>query len=136
MGLGNEAGEVQGKIKKMLRDGTFNKDAIAAEIGDVLWYIAALCRDLEIDMAEVALKNLSKLKSRQGKRNIKRGITDDRYIHGYVHIVLCDCRSHMGFYEGIINELLYYQRFDMAFSFLCIRNSSTASVTGGQQEIL
>ena len=72
-----EAGEVQGKVKKMLRDGTFNKDAIAAEIGDVLWYIAALCRDLEIDMAEVALKNLSKLKSRQERGTIQ-GSGDNR----------------------------------------------------------
>ena len=77
LGLGNEAGEVQGKIKKMLRDGTVNKDAIAAEIGDVLWYIAALCRDLEIDMAEVALKNLSKLKSRQERGTIQ-GSGDNR----------------------------------------------------------
>ena len=77
LGLGNEAGEVQGKVKKMLRDGTFNTDAIAAEIGDVLWYIAALCRDLEIDMAEVALKNLSKLKSRQERGTIQ-GSGDNR----------------------------------------------------------
>jgi NTP pyrophosphatase (non-canonical NTP hydrolase) len=77
LGLGNEAGEVQGKIKKMLRDGTFDKDAIAAEIGDVLWYIAALCRDLEIDMAEVAVKNLAKLKSRQ-ERGTLQGSGDTR----------------------------------------------------------
>jgi len=77
LGLGNEAGEVQGKVKKWLRDDTFDKDAIAAEIGDVLWYIAALCRDLEIDMAEVALKNLSKLKSRQERGTIQ-GSGDDR----------------------------------------------------------
>ena len=77
LGLGNEAGEVQGKIKKMLRDGTFNKEDIAAEIGDVLWYIAALCRDLEIDMADVALNNLAKLKSRQERGKIK-GSGDNR----------------------------------------------------------
>ena len=77
LGLGNEAGEVQGKIKKMLRDGTFDKEAIAAEIGDVLWYIAALCRDLEVDMAEVALKNLAKLKSRQERGTLK-GSGDNR----------------------------------------------------------
>ncbi len=77
LGLGNEAGEVQGKIKKWLRDNTFDKDAIAAEIGDVLWYIAALCRDLEIDMAEVAVKNLAKLKSRQ-ERGTLQGSGDTR----------------------------------------------------------
>ena len=110
LGLGNEAGEVQGKVKKMLRDGTFNKDAIAAEIGDVLWYIAALCRDLEIDMAEVALKNLSKLKR-------------DRKEELYKEV-------------GITDELLYHQGSDMACSILCIRNRSVASVTGRQQEVL
>ena len=71
LGLGNEAGEVQGKVKKWLRDDTFNKEDIAAEIGDVLWYIAALCRDLEIDMNDVALKNLAKLKRRQERGTIK-----------------------------------------------------------------
>jgi NTP pyrophosphatase (non-canonical NTP hydrolase) len=77
LGLGNEAGEVQGKIKKWLRDNTFDKEDIAAEIGDVLWYIAALCRDLEIDMAEVAVKNLAKLKSRQ-ERGTLQGSGDTR----------------------------------------------------------
>jgi NTP pyrophosphatase (non-canonical NTP hydrolase) len=71
LGLGNEAGEVQGKVKKWLRDDTFNKEDIAAEICDVLWYIAALCRDLEIDMADVALNNLAKLKSRQERGTIQ-----------------------------------------------------------------
>ena len=77
LGLGNEAGEVQGKIKKMLRDDTFDKEAIAAEIGDVLWYIAALCSDREKDMAEVAVKNLAKLKSRQERGTLK-GSGDNR----------------------------------------------------------
>ena len=77
LGLGNEAGEVQGKVKKWLRDDMFNKEDIAAEIGDVLWYIAALCRDLEIDMADVALNNLAKLKSRQERGTIK-GSGDNR----------------------------------------------------------
>jgi NTP pyrophosphatase (non-canonical NTP hydrolase) len=77
LGLGNEAGEVQGKVKKWLRDDTFDKSAIAAEIGDVLWYIAALCRDLEIDMADVAVANLVKLKSRQERGTIQ-GSGDNR----------------------------------------------------------
>jgi len=76
-GLGNEAGEVQGKIKKWLRDDTFNKEDIAAEIGDVLWYIAALCRDLEVNMDDVATGNLAKLKSRQERGTIQ-GSGDNR----------------------------------------------------------
>jgi len=77
LGLGNEAGEVQGKVKKMLRDDTFDKPAIAAEIGDVLWYIAALCRDLEVNMDDVATGNLAKLKSRQERGTIQ-GSGDNR----------------------------------------------------------
>ncbi len=77
LGLAAEAGEVANKVKKILRDGDFDRKAIADEIGDCLWYIAALCRDLEIDMAEVAVKNLAKLKSRQ-ERGTLQGSGDTR----------------------------------------------------------
>ncbi len=77
LGLGNEAGEVQGKIKKMLRDDTFNKEDIAAEIGDVLWYIAALCRDLNVDMKDLAKNNLRKLHDRK-LRGVIQGSGDKR----------------------------------------------------------
>ena len=36
LGLTSEAGEVAGKVKKIIRDGKGNKEAIAYEIGDVL----------------------------------------------------------------------------------------------------
>ena len=77
LGLGNEAGEVQGKVKKWLRDDTFDKSAIAAEIGDVLWYIAALCRDLNVDMKELAKNNLRKLHDRK-LRGVIQGSGDKR----------------------------------------------------------
>jgi len=82
LGLGNEAGEVLGKIKKVLRDneGVFDKesiDKISDEIGDVLWYIAALCRDLNINMEDVAKNNLIKLLDRQ-TRNVIQGSGDKR----------------------------------------------------------
>ena len=37
LGLTSEAGEVAGKVKKLIRDGKGDKKAIASEIGDVLW---------------------------------------------------------------------------------------------------
>ena len=70
LGLAGEAGEVANKVKKIMRDGVFNREAIADEVGDCLWYIAALCRDLNVDMQDVAIKNLKKLRDRQRRGKI------------------------------------------------------------------
>ena len=67
LGLAGEAGEVSNKVKKMLRDGNFDKQGIAAEIGDVLWYLAALSRDLNINLHDLAMQNLEKLYGRKAR---------------------------------------------------------------------
>ena len=82
LGLVSEAGEVAGKVKKVLRDnnGQFlpeHREAISKEVGDVLWYIAALCTDLGVDMAAVAQENLNKLNSRL-QRGVLGGSGDER----------------------------------------------------------
>lgn len=82
LGLGNEAGEVLGKIKKCLRDGEGNfseewRNKIADEMGDVLWYLAALSRDIEVPLEDIALNNLAKLADRQA-RNVIQGSGDNR----------------------------------------------------------
>lgn len=77
LGLSAEAGEVANKVKKILRDGKFDRAAIADEVGDCLWYIAALCRDLNIDMAELAKNNLRKLYDRK-ERGVIQGSGDNR----------------------------------------------------------
>jgi NTP pyrophosphatase (non-canonical NTP hydrolase) len=83
LGLANEAGEVLGKIKKVLRDkgGDFHhldtRMAIADEIGDVLWYMAALCKDLDIPLESVANRNIVKLLDRR-ERNVIQGSGDNR----------------------------------------------------------
>ena len=70
IGMGNEAGEVLGKWKKFLRgdDGVelsaARRAAILDEVGDVLWYAANLCSELDASLADVAFKNAAKL----GKR--------------------------------------------------------------------
>lgn len=71
LGLTGEAGEVADKVKKVIRDknGDFGlaetKHNIAEEIGDVLWYMAALSHDLGYTLEEIAEMNYAKLKSRQ-----------------------------------------------------------------------
>ena len=68
LGLAEEAGEVAGKIKKMMRDGIpldEQKEKIEAELGDVLWYLANLAYDCGISLQVVAEKNIEKVKDRQ-----------------------------------------------------------------------
>jgi NTP pyrophosphatase (non-canonical NTP hydrolase) len=82
LGLSNEAGEVLGKIKKVLRDnnGVYSPASvveIGKEIGDVLWYIAALSRDLGLDMNAIAENNIAKLKDRMN-RGVIQGSGDNR----------------------------------------------------------
>ena len=71
LGLAGEAGEVANKVKKMLRDNNLKREDVAAEVGDCLWYIAALCRDLNFDMGYIARCNLDKLHSRMERGTIK-----------------------------------------------------------------
>jgi len=86
LGLASEAGEVCGKIKKVLRDTDgistlINKydrvQEIKAELGDVLWYISNLASDLEIPLEYIAEDNLAKLHSRKNRDKIQ-GSGDNR----------------------------------------------------------
>ena len=77
LGLAGEAGEVANKVKKIIRDGKLDKAALKGEIGDCLWYIAALCRDLNIDLGDVAKSNLEKLQDRKARGTLK-GSGDNR----------------------------------------------------------
>jgi len=66
LGLANEAGEVAGKVKKIFRDkggviGAAEREALKSELGDVLWYLAQVCTELDLSLDEVAEHNLKKL---------------------------------------------------------------------------
>ncbi len=82
LGLCGEAGEVAEKIKKVIRDqgGELSEEtrqAIAAELGDVLWYVAQLATELHIDLGAIAQANLDKLLSRL-ERGVIQGCGDSR----------------------------------------------------------
>ncbi len=77
LGLVSEAGEVAGKVKKALRDGTWDTDAVADELGDVLWYLSQLCTEMDIYLSDVAKMNLDKLQDRM-ERGVLKGSGDKR----------------------------------------------------------
>lgn len=80
LGLGGESGECLEKIKKHIRDDTpidELREHMTKELGDVLWYVAALAGDLSISMGDVAQRNIEKLRSRQ-ERNVITGSGDNR----------------------------------------------------------
>ncbi len=65
LGLAGEAGEVAEQIKKALFHlHPLNIADLKKELGDVLWYAAALCTQYEIDLGEVMELNISKLQTR------------------------------------------------------------------------
>jgi NTP pyrophosphatase (non-canonical NTP hydrolase) len=76
LGLVNEAGEVAGKIKKVFRDkggeiSPETRDALKAELGDVLWYLAQVCTELGLTLDDVASANIVKLYDRLGRGKIQ-----------------------------------------------------------------
>ena len=82
LGIGGEAGEIVEKVKKLFRDknGVIDdefKEALKKEIGDVLWYLAETCTQLDMSLEEVAGMNLDKLASRKA-RNVQHGSGDNR----------------------------------------------------------
>ena len=75
LGLVSEAGEVAGKVKKLIRDGT--KSDVASEVGDVLWYCAMLATELNVSLGKLMENNLDKLYNRK-KRGTLQGSGDSR----------------------------------------------------------
>lgn len=70
VGLGGECGEVLNDVKKIYRDkdekmSDEDKNKIASELGDVIWYVTAISKKLNIPLEKVLEMNKDKL--------IKRG---------------------------------------------------------------
>lgn len=82
LGLAGEAGEIANKVKKVIRDDygiltDEKREALIAELGDVLWYLSELSHTLGVSMHKVAKDNLDKLASRAERGQIK-GEGDNR----------------------------------------------------------
>ncbi len=82
LGLSGEAGEVAEKVKKTIRDdgGVLTderREALAQELGDVLWYASQLATEAGLELDRIATDNLEKLMSRQ-ERGVLQGSGDER----------------------------------------------------------
>jgi len=83
LGLTSEAGEVAGKVKKLIRDGEdmegfeLKKIAIASEVGDVLWYCAMMAKEVGVPLNDIMKENLKKLHGRK-VRGTLHGSGDNR----------------------------------------------------------
>ena len=90
LGLSGEAGEIAEKVKKYLRGDKLgegqkevklsmivDREALLKELGDPLWYIAALADDLGYTLQDVVDANIDKLTSRK-ERNLLHGDGDNR----------------------------------------------------------
>ena len=64
-GLSGEAGEVIDLIKKaVFHEHGLDEGKLIKELGDVLWYVAALCSVLGVSLSDVMAANIDKLRAR------------------------------------------------------------------------
>jgi NTP pyrophosphatase (non-canonical NTP hydrolase) len=82
LGIAGESGEIAEKVKKIYRDkdgifGEEDREELAKELGDILWYVANLATELGISLDKIALKNIEKITSRM-KRDQLHGNGDNR----------------------------------------------------------
>ena len=67
LGLNGEVGELTDLIKKILYHGKeYDPIDIMLELGDILYYLTAICNILGIDVSEILMNNNAKLLARYG----------------------------------------------------------------------
>lgn len=95
--LNGEAGEIAEHVGKAMRDDNLmemqpdetglalcdniltpeRRTALIKEVGDVLWYLSAICNELGCNLSEVAIKNIEKLADRSARGKLQ-GSGDNR----------------------------------------------------------
>ena len=77
LGLCGESGEVIDIVKKHLAQGhELDKEKIIKELGDVAWYMAEIATVLDVDLEDVLIQNIEKLKKRYPE-----GFDTEKSIH-------------------------------------------------------
>lgn len=67
LGLASETGSILNSYKKYLRDGIdlgANREQLKEELGDLLWYAAAIATSMGLDLDDIAISNLERVQDR------------------------------------------------------------------------
>jgi len=65
LGIAREGGEIADELKKVLFHGhPLDRTVLADELGDLLWYVAALASSAGLTLEEIAAGNVAKLRKR------------------------------------------------------------------------
>lgn len=78
-GLMGEVGEFYGALAKAIRDkdGAIDVAMVRKELGDILWFVAAVATDFGFDLEDIAQGNIDKLSSRKDRGTLQ-GSGDNR----------------------------------------------------------
>jgi NTP pyrophosphatase (non-canonical NTP hydrolase) len=79
LGLASETGSILNVYKKYLRDGidlTANREFLREELGDLLWYLAAVATACGLDLEDIAQANLARASDRYPRQPDETGHAD------------------------------------------------------------
>lgn len=80
IGLSEECGEVMSVLKHHFYGGEdLNKEELAKEVGDVLWYLSMLCTSCDINIDVAAELNVAKLEHRFPSDNFSNNRSVNRH---------------------------------------------------------
>ncbi|HXN42644.1 MAG TPA: nucleoside triphosphate pyrophosphohydrolase family protein [Xanthobacteraceae bacterium] len=68
LGLAGEAGEVADRLKKFLRDGKWDAEGLAEELGDVIYFWACLCLCAGRKPSQVLAASRRKIETRSAEK--------------------------------------------------------------------
>jgi NTP pyrophosphatase (non-canonical NTP hydrolase) len=77
LGLAGEAGEFANMVKKLTAHGhDISPDTLSEELGDVMWYVAEAASAVGLDLGNIAVQNVEKLRKRYPE-----GFSEERSIN-------------------------------------------------------
>lgn len=121
LGLAGEAGEVCEAVKKgILHQHGLDHDKLAKELGDVCWYLAALCTKCGFDLGEIMAANIEKLKVRypdgfKPEDSVKRVDTEPELDWD-------KAKAHLELYEKEYRAIGAAGRFDLAMTIMPLKD--------------